>query len=593
MKLGESGSRRLLIWLTVIYVVIMFFYNLNSPGVFSAQEGRTAILSYNMLDRNDFLDMYIPGCVKYEKPIAYYWLTAASGALFGLKADVYGDWVEFGLRLPSAISALLATLGIALLANSIYGLRVALLSAVIFATMPLSNTLGRVAHIDIAQCAAYIWALVFLYYGYLRDRKVNGLIYGFYVCIGLSMLLKGPGAPVMAALIIIAFMLRFRDFKFAFRMRTFTGAILFLLIGCSWYIFENIRSNGEFFEEFIMKQNVARFTGGENSEYRGGEWMNPFYYVWSLFFGGLPWTVFGVAALVGVCVKQIRQIQPIAGVGWRQRWSSYVRQFFTAKMSDGSFLVAMWLVTGFVFLSAAALKRRDYLLLVLPALAILTALAIVRFCEQNHKISRHWWALWAIPAVAMPAFLILNESGVVLSLAKLIQGDTTFISRQDGFALQMISEVFHDHLSLCIVVMILLLVMTAWLISDAIKQRTYRALLLFALTVGVVFTVYNAALGPAIDSGRTLKYYALEVQKIVPEGETIGLQRLFIDEFVFYVQRPYIYYPKPDYDLTDDKWVIIQSKRAQKLLDGGRYTLILTTPPVHLFPHSLLRRIDD
>src|SRR3981081_211347 len=97
--------------LATLYVC--YFSHLGAIGFVGPDEPRYAWIARDMAETGDWVTPRLYGKPWFEKPVLYYWGAAASFRLFGVS--------EAAARLPSAISALLATLALAWLASRLYG----------------------------------------------------------------------------------------------------------------------------------------------------------------------------------------------------------------------------------------------------------------------------------------------------------------------------------------------------------------------------------------------------------------------------------------------------------------------------------------
>src|SRR6202047_2902096 len=92
---------------------VCYFSHLGAIGFVGPDEPRYAWIARDMAETGDWVTPRLYGKPWVEKPVLYYWGAALCSKLFGVS--------EVAARLPSAISALLATLALAWLALRLYG----------------------------------------------------------------------------------------------------------------------------------------------------------------------------------------------------------------------------------------------------------------------------------------------------------------------------------------------------------------------------------------------------------------------------------------------------------------------------------------
>ncbi len=90
-----------ILWLLLVCAAI-FFVNLDAL-IINIMEARNFVTAREMLNDGNWLLTTLNGEARYQKPPLPTWLTAFSGALFGLKSVI-------GLRLPAAVLALVLVL---------------------------------------------------------------------------------------------------------------------------------------------------------------------------------------------------------------------------------------------------------------------------------------------------------------------------------------------------------------------------------------------------------------------------------------------------------------------------------------------------
>lgn len=547
--------------LAFAFICLTLFINLGSGGIYAAQEGRTALIVRNMLCSGNFLDMQLAYGIPYEKPIGHYWFCLPCAYFFHLAGEPLLTPAEWAVRLPSALSALAAIIFAALLANRIYGKRSAILTIVILGTMVNFDKLGRLAHIDMPLAAAYAGAMYFLYIGYFEKKQSNRWIYAFYALLGWGAILKGPLVILLAGLVVLAMMILSRNWKMPWEMRPVSGGLIFLAVALPWYIIENIRTSGAFYEEFILNQNIRRFTG-IGSTYRNGERMPLWYYIPKLFQGALPWSIF---SLLGI---------------FHFHW------LWKKQLRNATFFLLFWLLTGFLFFSLSALKRGDYLLPLYPALAILTARVIDYHCDRLPALSRHWLKIWGSLVALLSVAFLINSTGIIAKFGQMIIDDKVpFGGKRDGQSIVMISDFINHHWAVGILLFILIATGLFFLGKLLEKQKAYEAFFLTASLVVLLFVAYHGAIEPGTDQYKTIKQFAEKATKIIPATETVTFYDDFNTEMIFFINRPY------NIELQKANRFVFTSPEAARHLtatDPKRWIIRLETIPDHQYPAVLL-----
>jgi len=370
---------------------------------------------------------------------------------------------------------------------------------------------------------------LFLYVGYFEKRRVTGWIYAFYAMLGWGLLLKGPVAVIIPALTVLGMMVYMRDWKLIWKLRPLTGGLLMLAVALPWYAIENWRTNGAFFDEFIVNQNLRRFTG-IGSTYRDGERMPLWYYIPKFLAGTAPWCA--VAIVGGIAA---------------------IPRLYRHKLREETVFLLMWLVTAFVFFSLSSLKRGDYLLPIYPAAACLVGAVIDRNIDRLPALGRVWCWVWGGIGVVLGILLSLNICGFFDFFGKLIVDDKIEVfSKRDGMSMIMISEFVNAHLVLTVLIAVAAMGIL-WVAGRLLEKR--RAEAAFAMLVVIIFGIfmlYHAAVEPGTDRLKTVKSFTAEVRRIVPAEARLDYCGDYNTEFIFFVDRKLVrnYAEVGDYVVT-------------------------------------------
>lgn len=342
------ASRLLCAALILATLYLSYGYSLGAIGLVGPDEPRYAWIARDMMETGDWVTPRLYGKPWFEKPPLYYWGAALSFKLFGVN--------EPAARLPSAISALLATLVLSWLAWRLYGAETAL-----WLMLFLPTTVGMIgfshaaatdmpfsAMLTLAMvCAAFVLRLV-------RDENTPILprtpwlalvFFGFFL--GLAVLAKGPAAIVLsggAVLLWAIFTKRWRD---AFRCLHPVAILSFCLTALPWYILCS-RRNPDFFGVFFIEHNFRRYLTPEFQH------IQPFwFYVPITLLAIFPWTVLLVPASQHV-LETIRARRPEL---------------------DSSLFFLCWVTFPLVFFSASKSKLPGYILPAIPPLVVLLVTA--------------------------------------------------------------------------------------------------------------------------------------------------------------------------------------------------------------------------
>ena len=380
-------------WLLLVgFSIFLFFYGLGSFGLIGADEPRYAQVAREMLARHDWITPTLGGKPWLEKPVLYYWQAMLSFSIFGVS-----DWAA---RVPSAVDATLMVLSVYLFLRRLrpgFHLDGALMTAAAAAVVGFA----RAAATDMPLAAAFALAMMAWYAWWETSKKLY--LSGFYVCLALATLAKGPVALFLAAAIIAVFSIFAKDFKIVLKTLWVPGILLFVVVAAPWYVAVQAR-NPEFFRVFILEHNLARF--GTNLYHHP----QPFwFYIPVAALGLVPWVVFTAAS----AVETIR--------GW---WSERT-VLFESGDALSAYLV-IWLAVPVLFFSISQSKLPGYILPALPAGTLLVAEYLRRHIDDEGKSSLALVILHAIVAAApvVPALMI----GYLITQHHLLWGKGTEIA---------------------------------------------------------------------------------------------------------------------------------------------------------------------
>lgn len=350
-----------------------FFFGLADLGLIGADEPRYAQVAREMLARHDWITPTLGGTPWLEKPALYYWQAMLAFRVFGVS-----DWAA---RLPSAFDATCMIVAIYSFLRRFRG-GAELDGALMTASAAGVIGFARAASMDMPLAATFTMGLL-AWYAW-QESEDRSFLAAFYVFLALATLAKGPIAPFLAAVIIVAFAFAKGDPRLVLRSLWVPGVLLFCAVALPWYAAVQVR-NPQFFHEFILQHNLARF-GTNLYHHKAPFW----YYVPVTLIALVPWCVFALAALAEG-----------TSVWWHQRRRLNSEDAFPA------FLI-VWLIVPVVFFSFSQSKLPGYIVPAIPAGTLLLADHIRRQRADNNRPHLALVLLHSIVAAGLmvPALLI-------------------------------------------------------------------------------------------------------------------------------------------------------------------------------------------
>lgn len=362
------------------FCAFLFFYGISQFGLIGADEPRYAQVAREMLDHRDWITPTLGGKAWLEKPPLYYWQAMSMYSLFGVS--------DAAARIPSAIDATLLIVAVYLFFRK-FRPTVEVDAALITASCAGIIGYARAASMDMPLASAFSIGMLSWWAWRESDKRIY--LAAFYLCMALGMLAKGPVAPLLAAIVVILYAIAVRDAKLIARTAWPVGILLFFVVSLPWYIAVQLR-NPQFFREFILQHNLARFS---TNLYHHPE---PFwYYIPLLVLALVPWIVFIIAAFI----HSIR-------VWWAERAAQR-----DPELGFRLFLCC-WLIVPLLFFSSSQSKLPGYILPAVPAGAALLADYLREKLEHQTPLARWIAVLHALAACGpiVPSILIAYIASV-------------------------------------------------------------------------------------------------------------------------------------------------------------------------------------
>lgn len=326
-------------------------------------EGLYARVALEMLHSSDWIIPTLDGVPYLEKPPLMYWLTAASFALFGV--------TEWSARATPVIGELLALGAVAWFARRRLGRTAALVAPAALASFPLCVAMSRTLLFDSLFTGLLAWALVLLHEALHAPRGEKWLRASAVALAG-AVLTKGFAALVfyaLVALVVAAFAGRARRRV----LRDPVAWLLFLAVAAPWHVAASLRQPG-FAWFYFVNEHVMRFLDERvPRDYHTGPW---WFYLPRLLADAFPWSL------------------ALLTLPWARR----------RRLLAEDVLLWTWLLVPLVLFSLSRAKGEYYLLVAMPALALIVALRLEALAGERGLalLPATWVAILAAASLALP-----------------------------------------------------------------------------------------------------------------------------------------------------------------------------------------------
>ena len=337
-------SRRAL-WLLLAIMTGFVLITHQAVPMLDRDEARFSQASRQMAETGDVITIRFLDELRAKKPAGIYWLQASSAALFGID-----DVASY--RLPSLIG-FLATLTLTyFFTQSLFPSPAAplhgVLAGLMLASGPLLQAEALLAKTDSLLLATILCQQIMLWRIYRdSDLKSPASHWGaFWIALSASILLKGPIGPLVSFVTIAGLCALDRNISWLKRLCWGRGLLIVGFITLPWALAVTIATDGAFLKTAISADFLAKVQSGQESH--GAPFGTYFLLMFLMFFPASAFLCF----------------VPLLG-----------KSLLTDKASK---FCLVWLVGYWFVIECVPTKLPHYILPLLPALALLTSLALTR-----------------------------------------------------------------------------------------------------------------------------------------------------------------------------------------------------------------------
>lgn len=337
-RLPETRWPRLCLCLLCLLLWLPGFFTL-PPG--DRDESRFAQASRQMVESGDYIRIRYGEEDRNKKPAGIYW--AQSASVHVAEALGVGSRNQiWPYRVPSLLGALLGVLATFHWGRALVGRRAAFLGAAMLASCLVLVVETHIAKTDAMLFATVAGAMGLLGRAYLTPGHFSARqAAGFWLILGLSILLKGPIGPMVVALAVVTLCIADRAARWLRVLRPAWGIPLMLLVVLPWFVAIGIATEGRFFAEAVGGDMLAKVNSGEEAH-----WGPPGYYILTFLIAAFPAAFLVLRGLLGA---------------WRDR------------LHPGTRFLLAWIIPSWLVFEAVATKLPHYSLPMYPPLMLLGA----------------------------------------------------------------------------------------------------------------------------------------------------------------------------------------------------------------------------
>ncbi|MGZ4811729.1 MAG: ArnT family glycosyltransferase [Terriglobales bacterium] len=468
----HSTARRWAPWFLLLLSAAVYLGTASHPALLDDADASHALVSREMLQRGDYVVMFLNGVRYLQKAPIHYWMVALDYKIFGQ--------TEFATRLPVALAMIGLTLMAFEFARRFFGERAGLYAGLVTAT---SVGMFMFTRIMIPE-AIYALEFTAIFYVFLRgwtgSLPSRFAAYSVAVLTACAVLTRGLIGVVFPVATILGFLILTRGWKRWRELRPFSSALIFLVIAVPWHLIAELRAPG-FLWSYFINEHFKRAIG---TRWPPDYDATPLPIWWAAHLAWFfPWSVF-----LPLAIKQIPSVR------------TWFKQ--TSVEAQARLLLFAWFAVVFGFFSLVVGSRMEYYSFgAWPAATILIGLGIARAEERRDKWLPRLRGVLATIGVALGGVLAwavwqasrVRATGDISTLLKTHPND--FYRLSMGHLFDLTPQAFADLRTPALIAAACFSVGfgASWLIGRT--RRIMAGTLVLGVTMGVFVFAANLAYG--------------------------------------------------------------------------------------------------
>jgi 4-amino-4-deoxy-L-arabinose transferase-like glycosyltransferase len=474
----------------LVAAAAVYFVDLGGSSIWDANEAFYTETPREMIERGDYVSPTFNYEPRLNKPVLSYWIVAGFYHLLGVSVA--------SQRLAIAVGAILIVAAAYLLACACWpetlnrsGTRLAgLWAAAGVAVSPRHVMFGRRIFIDIY--ISMFMAMTLLCFA-LAERYPNRrrtFLLLMYVSVGLGVLTKGPAFALLPGLVFAVYLVAHRELRRVTEMMIPAGILVVLAIVVPWYAAQYQRHGWTYIVSFVVGENFARYTEGLGVNADRAFW----FYLPVVFTDAFPLSILGIAA----------------AIAWFRDRAAGVATDRSHRIRS---LLWIWVVVIVVFFSLSAAKQDLYIYPIVPAVAALAGVTVVRHLSGD-RLSPSRAITWTI--VATGCVLVMIGVGVLFLL-----------NRADAvYALRGVATIGG-----------LAVMGGALTVMLAARRKLQPALISLCAALAAVNWTFVVRTLPSFEAYKPVPGFARELRTRAGSEDIVATFNVALPSLVFYLQR--------------------------------------------------------
>jgi len=393
----------------IVLAAVVLLPGLRSIPVVDRDEARFAQASRQMLESDSLDGWVIPMVgdrIRLSKPPLIYWAQASSaGLMTGFDSSADAIWMY---RLPSVLAAMGTVLLVWRLGVMLFGGRTGLLAGAFVAVCPVIAFDAHMARSDELLLLLTTASMLMLYTcwrdgGQASDRLPLWRTSALWALVGLGMLAKGPITLMVVLLTAITMAGWTRRWSWLWRLRPISGTLVIGLVFLPWVLLAISAVGAQTLVEIAWDEVFVRSTSGRESH--GAP---PGYHLVLLVVLLWPGTL-----LTGVALARSWSRARRGGLAGAGLWARAVGILLHPAHGRGAEVFCLaWIVPSWIVFELAATKLPHYTLPLYPALALISARAVLagthalpQLRTLGPRLGFLLWFILGLGIVALPSAL--------------------------------------------------------------------------------------------------------------------------------------------------------------------------------------------